>query len=133
MDLAKKPLVAILDTSEDFTNMLTEVLDIEGYSTIADCIVEFRKGRKDILSFLEQHKPQVIIYDIALPYQENWQFFKHIRRLVDKDCRFVLVTTNRKALDELVEAETHSLEIIGKPFDLDTLLEAVKTSVEQCV
>ncbi|MDP9310378.1 MAG: response regulator [Chloroflexota bacterium] len=131
--MPQKPLVAVLDTSEDFMNVVTEVLDMEGYATVADFLIEFRRGKKDILSFLAAHQPDVIIYDIALPYQENWQFFKYVRELVGKDCRFVVVTTNKKVLDELVGEETNSLEIIGKPFDLDALLGAVQTSVEECI
>jgi DNA-binding NtrC family response regulator len=39
--------------------------------------------------------------------------------------RWVLTTTNKGALDELV-GSTPALEIIGKPFDLDQMLETVK-------
>ena len=132
MGTHSKPLVAVLNTSADFTDLLTEVLDMEGYATVADYVPEFRKGKKDIIAFLNEHQPEVIVYDVALPYEENWQFFNYVRGAVDKDCRFVLVTTNKKVLDGIVGAETNSLEIIGKPFDLDILLEAVRTSVEEC-
>ncbi len=132
MDLAKKPLVAVLDASKDLINMLTETLEMEGYDTVSHYVFKFRRGDKDILSFLNEHKPQVIVYDIAIPYMENWQFFKHVREIVGNDCKFILVTTNKKVLDDLVGEERGSLEIMGKPFDFDAFLEAVKTSVDQC-
>ncbi len=131
MNTPQKPLVAVLDASEDLNNMLTEALDMEGYETVSDFVIEFRKGKKDILSFLNKYQPKVIIYDIALPYEENWQFFNYVRGIVHKDCRFVLVTTNKKVLDHLT-GEGEAFEVIGKPFDLDTLLEAVRTSAEEC-
>lgn len=131
MDVAQKPLVAVLDTSIDFINLLAELLQLEGYGTVCDYTPLFRDGKKDIAAFLRQHKPQVIVYDIALPYMENWKFFNHVRELVGNDCQFVVVTTNKKALDSLV-GETNSLEIIGKPLDLDGFLEAVRTAVDEC-
>lgn len=131
MGLAQKPLVAVLDTSDDFIKMLIELLELEGYTTVFDYITEYRTGKKDIRAFLNQHNPQVIVYDIAVPYMENWKFFNHAREIIGNDCQFVIVTTNKTALDALV-GETNVLEIIGKPFDLDVFLEAVRTSVEQC-
>ncbi len=81
MHTSPKPLVAILDTSPDFINVLTEILDMEGYEIISDYIVKFRNGQKDIRLFFDEHKPHVVVYDIAIPYVENWQFFKHVREI----------------------------------------------------
>ncbi|PLS79064.1 MAG: hypothetical protein CYG59_15105, partial [Chloroflexi bacterium] len=59
-------------------------------------------------------------------------FFRHVQELSGLlSCQFIVVTTNKNALDALV-GETGSLEIIGKPFDLDALLMAVRASLEQC-
>ena len=41
---------------------------------------------------------------------------------------FVLTTTNKPALDALV-GPTDALEIIGKPFDLDQLVAAVRRAL----
>ncbi len=132
MAAAHKGVVAILNTSPDFIELLTEVLDIEGFETVPAYIVEFRKGRLDVREFVAQYQPDVIVYDIAGPYPENWQFFNEFRGISGlKACQFVLVTTNKQALGELV-GETGSLEIIGKPLDLDGFIEAVKKSLEDC-
>lgn len=132
MNTSSKPLVAILNTSPDFISVLTEVLDMEGFEIISEYIIKFRNGQKDIRLFFDEHQPHVVVYDVAMPYVENWQFFRHVQELSGLlSCQFIVVTTNKNALDALV-GETGSLEIIGKPFDLDALLMAVRASLEQC-
>lgn len=129
---AHKPLVAILNTSPDFMEVVSELLDTEAFRSVADYIVEYRKGRKDIRAFFNEHQPQVIIYDVALPYTENWAFFEHVRSVSRlRNCQFIIVTTNKKALEALV-GPTSALEIIGKPFDFDALIAAVTKSLDQC-
>ena len=131
-DAPHKPLVLVLNTSPDFMAMVAEILDMEGFRSVSAYILEFRKGGHDIRAFLDQHRPAVVIYDIAIPYQENWEFFQHVRTVSGlRDCQYVVVTTNKKALESLV-GETGSLEIIGKPMDLDALIAAVTKSVDHC-
>ena len=70
------------------------------------------------------------MYDIALPYVENWQFFQEqvlARRLLPEN-RFVLTTTNRTVLEVLV-GPTSALEMIGRPYDLANILAAIKQAV----
>lgn len=132
MRAMRQPLVAVLNTSPDFIQILTEILELEGFTVIADYILEFRQGRKDIRAFFADHAPDVVIYDVALPYRENWEFFQHVQAVSGlKPCQFILVTTNRNALNQLVGMTT-SIEIIGKPTDLDTLIAAVNTALTDC-
>jgi CheY-like chemotaxis protein len=132
MDVAYRPLVAVLNTSEDFIALLMELLEMEGFRSVADYITHFRSGKKDIRAFFTDHQPDIVLYDIAIPYEKNWEFFQHVRAVSGlKPCQFVLTTTNKAVLEGLV-GETGSLEIIGKPTDLDTLMNAVRSSFEQC-
>lgn len=124
MTTAHTPLVALLNTSPDFIDIMTDLLNMEGFTTVADYIVEFRKGKKDIRAFMTEHQPDVVIYDIAIPYAENWSFFQHVVAVSGlKPCQFILVTTNRNVLNQVI-GENRSLEIIGKPFDLDHVIAA---------
>jgi hypothetical protein len=63
--------VAVLNTSSDFIDILTEILELEGFNTIAEFTSVFRKGEKDIHTFFAEHQPDVVIYDIAIPYEIN--------------------------------------------------------------
>jgi CheY-like chemotaxis protein len=41
-------------------------------------------GSVDLEALLRQHKPTVIVYDIAPPYVRNWRFFEHLRETILK-------------------------------------------------
>jgi len=72
----------------------------------------------------------VIVYDIAPPYEENWQFLQLVKDAQQAQGRqFVLTTTNKAVLERLV-GQTDAIEIIGKPFDLDEIVTAVKKKLE---
>src|SRR5690606_19165232 len=87
---------------------------------IRDSIVELE-------AFVRVHDPAVIVYDIAPPYEANWALFQHLRsRPVLKDRQFVVTTTNLRQVERLVSPGETVYEIIGKPYDLDLIVRAVK-------
>ena len=132
MDTTDKPLVAVLNTSKEFLAIMTDLLEMEGFHAIADYIPHFITGKQDIHAFFAEHQPDVVIYDIAIPYVKHWEFFQDVLVASGlKPCQCVLVTTNKTVLEHLV-GPTPSLEIIGKPTDINTLITAVRTSLEQC-
>lgn len=119
------PMVAILNSSDDIVMLLRQLLDQEGYRTATAHVPHIKRGQEDLLAFLEQHDPLVIIYDIAPPYEENWNFFRLVQNTeAVKGRRFVLTTTNKRALEEQAGA-TDAIEILGKPYDLEEVLRAV--------
>jgi len=118
--------VAILNTSEDTIALLCEIVTEEGWSATSDYIVEFRRDRQDISAFFQKHQPKVVIYDLAVPYEENWQFLREcvVPASGLSHGQFVLTTTNKGALEQLV-GQTPTIELIAKPFDIDEVVQAV--------
>lgn len=125
-------LVAVLDTSPDFIQILTDILSLEGVRVIGGDVRAFRAGRSDIQAFLTAYHPDVVLYDVAVPYQENWAFFQEVLRASGlKACQFIVVTTNQHALTQWV-GTVEGTPIIGKPMDIDTLLATIHTVLTTC-
>ncbi len=126
-----KPIIAVFNSSDDTVELLRAALEAQGLHTGPGHIGELKKGELDFVAFIEHHRPAVIVYDISLPYDTNWKFLKLVRSSQPaQECRFILTTTNKPALDKLV-GETEALEIIGKPYDLERVVPAVRSALDR--
>jgi len=125
-----RPMVAILNTTPETIALLQDVLDDEGFATVAAYILDFKQGERDLEAFFRESQPQAVLYDIAIPYIANWQFFQEqvlARHFLPARC-FIVTTTNRSALDRLI-APNDAFELIGRPFDLDAIVEALRRAL----
>ena len=69
------PVVAVVNTSDEVIEMLTLVLEEEGFSVVGERTrtVNFKREEQDLRAFLADHQPRVVVWDIAPPYEENWR------------------------------------------------------------
>jgi CheY-like chemotaxis protein len=124
-------VVGIFNTSQDTIDMLRELFEHKGFVAVAVFTNTVRDGKVDLDGWMHQHQPSVIVYDIAMPYEENWRLFQHIRNSpACKNVPFVLTTTN-VAQVKRVAGDAEILEIVGKPYDLEKLLDAVTNAASQ--
>ncbi len=124
-------MIAVFNSSDDVVALLRETLQEEGFTVVTAHVPDIKAGRQDVLDLLRRYDPPVVIYDISPPYAENWTFF---RLLQDTDAargrQFILTTTNLRALAETV-GEAKAIELIGKPYDLDEIVNAVRRALKQ--
>jgi CheY-like chemotaxis protein len=124
--------VAIFNASQDTIDMLTVMLSDRGYRALAGHADDVKSGETDFVEFMNTHKPDGIIWDVAPPYDRNWKFFKLIRTLLGfDDCAVVLTTTHKKHLDTLVGQDTGAIEIVGKPYDLEAIADAIGRAIDR--
>jgi CheY-like chemotaxis protein len=120
-------VVAVFNTSEDTTDLLRLWLEMAGYVVVTAFTNKIRDGKTDLEALMRQHRPRVVVYDVALPYDANWRFFQNVRRSpAAEGVRFVLTTTNAARVIEAAGPEAAGiLEIVGKPYDARRLDELI--------
>jgi response regulator RpfG family c-di-GMP phosphodiesterase len=123
----KPDCVAVFNTSDDVVEMLRMVIEQAGFAVVTGHIDDIKRGKLDLRTFVQQHDPKVIVYDVAPPYEGTWTFLEHLRSQEPlRGRQFVLTTTNLARVREAVGPAENIYEIVGKPFDLDAIVRAVK-------
>jgi len=124
------PIVAVFNTSEDTTDMLRVVLEVQGFTVVTAFTNEIRDGHVSLADLIRQHRPRVIVYDVALPYESNWRLFENIRTApACEGIRFVLTTTNVARVRAVAGPEPDLTEIVGKPYDLGVIVAKVRDAL----
>jgi response regulator RpfG family c-di-GMP phosphodiesterase len=119
--------VAVFNSSDDVIELLRMVIEQAGFAVVTGHIDDIKRGKLDLQTFVSQHDPKVIVYDVAPPYDRTWLFLEHLRSQQPLQGRqFVLTTTNLARVREAVGPAENIYEIVGKPFDLDVIVRAVK-------
>jgi len=120
-------IVAVLDSDPDTTELLKTVLELEGFVVALGSLIDFRLGKQDLAAFLARTQPDVIVYDLGLPYDVNWHYLQaQLERPEFARCGLVITTTNERAVAKLVTLPV--VEIHGKPYDLTVLIDAVRNA-----
>ena len=123
--MSQSNVIAIVNTNPDLVRMLRVRLEQAGFIVFEIHIEEIKLGAANVESFLHQHDPRVIVYDVAPPYDTNWTFLRLMRSSkVMQGRAFVVTTTNKRALDELI-GPSDTVELLCKPYDLEQIVQAV--------
>ena len=120
-------VVAIVNTNPDLVRILRTAIEQAGFLVVVVHIEEIKTGQVDVRAFLRDTDPKVIVYDVAPPYDRNWQFLDHIRSHTDfEGRRFVITTVNAARVHEIVGTDETVYEVVGRREDVDQIVRAVK-------
>jgi DNA-binding response OmpR family regulator len=123
-------IVALFNASDDTVDMVQNLLTASGRNqTLIWChFADLKKGIVNFGKYMDKHNPEVVIFDLSPPYDENWGFFKRMRDADEMKGRgVVLTTTNKNRLDEVLGEDSQALEVVGRPRDLQQIGAAIKT------
>jgi DNA-binding NtrC family response regulator len=125
------PVALVINTSPDVVDMLRVALERAGVVVVSTLTHQLRDGEVDVERFVEQHQPGVVVYDIAPPYDANFQLFEHMRRMpVMAGRQFVITSTNARQVEKLVSSSTAVYEVVGKPYDIDQIVMATREALK---
>ena len=128
--MTSAPVVMILNSNDDVVEMLRLVLEEKGLVAVSGHIDRIRRGETSLPDIVEEHDPQVIIYDLVPPYDRSWRFLDHVRHGPGMAGRkFIITSTNARRAREIIGDAEQVFEIVGKPFDIYQIAEAVLRAV----
>ncbi len=129
-------IVALFNASDDTIDMVQKLLTAsEREQVLIWChFADLKKGIVNFDKYMEKHNPEVVIFDISPPYDENWRYFKTMRDAkIMRGRGIVLTTTNKNRLDEVLGEDSNALEVVGRSKDLkeiDAAIEAETVKAE---
>lgn len=114
--------IGVFDSHPDTVELLRLLFEADGFRVVTVDLREVRAGRIDVAAARSEHRFDAVVFDVALPYQANWQLFLELRERDLSGLPVVLTTTNERALGALVGQEPLDvIEIWGKPYDTERL------------
>src|SRR3954462_7518624 len=119
--MERPPAVAVINSTPDVVDMLRIAFELAGMVVVSTYTHAIRDGEVDVVAFMGQHDPKVVLYDIAPPYKNNWLLFQHVATLpIMKGRDFILTTTNKAHVETLASgANLPVFEIVDTPFDIE--------------
>ena len=117
---AIKKTVLVIDDDADFQDLLTDILEHEGYE------VDKTGSMAGAYTHLQEHKPDLVILDICLPDGDGLEFCRQLTSDERTSEVPVLLLSGRTGLETRVRGFLNgAMKYITKPFDMDYLIETV--------
>jgi CheY-like chemotaxis protein len=115
--------IIVINDDTDFLTLMSDLLtDVEGYG------VQVCREGDHAYQFVKEHRPDLVILDIRIEGQDvGWAILECLT--LDPDTHPIPLIVCSAAIRELQAHEDllnqHGIDVLTKPFDLDTLLEKV--------
>jgi len=112
-----QPTVLVLDDDRDLSTLVTYILEAEGYR------VRTAPDGRQGLEAIEREMPSLILLDMKMPVMDGWTFAREFRARYDARVPIVVLTAAEDAMKRA--RDVGAVDWVGKPFDLDVLIDVV--------
>jgi DNA-binding response OmpR family regulator len=120
--MAKK--ILIMDDDPTIADLLTEALADEGYETY------MTTQSLRFYDAVREHNPDLVLLDLMMPYLDGRDELKLMEMALDRQIPVIVVTAFLGAANEEQEFRNAGVRhIVYKPFDLDKLVDLVRTTI----
>lgn len=123
--------LVVFNDSASVLKMLCKWLQEHGHQCNTALLAEMPQAQDDVGRFIEKHRPDVVIYDVGMPYSSSWDLLEVIRTAPALQSQpFVITTPNKRKLEQAV-GPTSAFEIGGPDSeDLRRVLKAVEAAAD---
>jgi excisionase family DNA binding protein len=115
------PLVLLVDDDEKVRELVRINLEFEGYT------VREAAGADEGLSAIDEAKPDLVLLDVMMPHVDGWEMLRRMQERYGVGSIPVVMFSGK--VDEQAEQQAASRGaqgFVGKPFDLQQLIERTK-------
>lgn len=121
---ATRPLVLIVEDEHDFRDLMTQVLEGNGYE------VRSAPNGEDGLKLYSELAPDVVLLDVHLPDMSGFDICRKIRAEGPRADTPILICTVRSEVAPVAEGlNSGATDYVIKPFNVEDLLERVESAL----
>jgi DNA-binding response OmpR family regulator len=114
-------LVLVVEDDTDLRQTIQWMLEDEGF------LVETAADGREALDRATQHKPSLVILDMGLPIIDGNGVAAGLRSTYGNTVTILTMTADSRAAEKA--QRIGAIGYLSKPFDLDTLLDAVRSAL----
>jgi excisionase family DNA binding protein len=118
------PLILLVDDDERVRELVRVNLEFAGYT------VREAASAEEGLAAIDDAKPDLVLLDVMMPQVDGWEMLRRIQERHGAGAIPVVMFSGK--VDELGESEATergAQAFVGKPFDIDELIEQTKQIV----
>lgn len=103
--------------------------ELQGYlqslGYIVDAVTEFQQ----VIPYIQQSKPDLILLDINLPYVDGYTLCREIRK--ESNVPIIVVTSRDHEMDELMSMNLGADDFVTKPYNLQILMARIEAVLKR--
>ena len=113
--------ILVVDDNELNLELVSKILELDGYEVVAADSGELA------LQKVGEFKPDLALLDVMMPDMNGFELCRRLRQLpVSMNMPIIMLTAASGEEDRMMAKKAGANDLLGKPFNLDTLSEHIK-------